>query len=130
MLVHGSSWEEIFEDRSQFWPYDLLGQFVGDKFRKIMDFSVLIVKMFWIRRNNIVMKVCTLENIFYMELLFPVGVFDGFYLLMCMNLKIQFALLSKAVHSMQLGTSPTRTHEEVCLQKLKQYIRYHQFLLK
>jgi hypothetical protein len=160
MLKHGSLWEEIFEARSYFWPYDSFGQSVGDKYRKIMDLSVLVVKMFWgsglvsvlihiatlifvqgmllphpcwIPGNNSVMRVIlyTLESVCYMESLFLVGVFDTFYLLMCMNLKIQFALLSsKAVHSIQLGTSPTRAHEEVCLQKLKQYNRYHQFLLK
>jgi hypothetical protein len=47
MLKHGSLWEEIFEARSYFWPYDSFGQSVGDKYRKIMDLSVLVVKMFW-----------------------------------------------------------------------------------
>jgi hypothetical protein len=47
MLKHGSLWEKIFEERLHFWPYDLFGQSVGDKYRKIMDISVLVVKMFW-----------------------------------------------------------------------------------
>jgi hypothetical protein len=125
MLVYGSLWEEIFEEHSQFWLYNLLEQSVGDMFKKIIDLSVLIVRIFWIPGNNIVVKVCILESAFCMESLFLVEAFDGFYLLMCINLKIEFALLSKAVRPIQLGTSPTRTYEEVYLQKF-----LHQFLLK
>jgi hypothetical protein len=159
ILKHGSLWEEIFEERSRFWRYDLFGHSAGEKFRKIMDVSVSIIKMFWgsgfvsiavhlvtpffvqrmllphpcwIPGNNFVLRVIlyTLEVIFDMESLFLVGVFDGFYLLMCMNLKIQFSLLSKAVHTIHIGTNPTKAHEEICWKKLKQYNRYHQFLLK
>ncbi|KAJ3632642.1 hypothetical protein MTP99_009636 [Tenebrio molitor] len=159
ILKYGSLWEEIFEEHSLFWTYDLFGNDAGDQFRKIMDFSISIIKMFWggglvstlvhlltpyfdktlllphpcwIPRNNFVLRVIiyALEGIFYTEVIFLIGVFDGFYLLMCSNLKIQFSLLSKAVHSVQLGTNPTKSHEEVCWKKLKEYSQYHKFLLR
>ncbi|KAH0808349.1 hypothetical protein GEV33_014442 [Tenebrio molitor] len=70
-----------------------------------------------------------LETIFYIETVFVIVVFDGFYLLMCCNLKIQFALLCEAVRLIQLGTNTTRAREEICWKKLKQYSQYHKFLL-
>jgi hypothetical protein len=159
MLKYGSLWEEIFIEHSRFWTYDLFGTTTGDKFRKIMNLSVSIIRMFWgggfvsvlihlatpffdkelllphpcwIPGNNFVMRVIlyAFEIVFYLEALFLVGVFDGFYLLMCMNLKIQFSLLSKAVHTIQLGTNPTKAHEEICWTRLKACSQYHKFLLK
>jgi hypothetical protein len=159
ILKYGFLWEEIFEEHSRFWAYDLFGNYAGDKFRKIMDISVSIIKMFWggalastlvhfttpyfdktmllpqacwIPGNNFVGRVIiyALEGVFYVEVIFLIGVFDGFYLLMCMNLKIQFSLLAEAVHSVQLGTNPTKSHEEICWRKLREYCQYHKFLLK
>jgi hypothetical protein len=93
--------------------------------------GLLLPHACWIPGNSFVMRVIlyVLETVFFFEILFLIGVFDGFYLLMCMNLKIQFALLSKAVRSIQLGANPTRGREEVCWKKLKEYKLYHQFLL-
>jgi hypothetical protein len=158
-LKHGSLWEEIFEERSRFWTYDSFDTSTGDKFRKLMDLCVSIIKIFWgggfvstlvhlttpyldkelllphscwIPGNNFVMRVIlyVLEGIFYVEMVFLAGVFDGFYLLMCSNLKIQFALLSRAVRCIEIGPKPTEDHEELCWKKLREYNRYHKFLLE
>jgi hypothetical protein len=96
------------------------------------DKELLLPHPCWIPGNNFVMRVIlyAFEIVFYLEALFLVGVFDGFYLLMCMNLKIQFSLLSKAVHTIQLGTNPTKAHEEICWTRLKACSQYHKFLLK
>jgi hypothetical protein len=159
LIIHGSLLEEIIEDHSHFWTYDLFGKASGNRLRKTMDLCVSIIKLFiiggvitasiywtapfyiknyslphacWIPGNNFVATVILyiLESIFYIEVVVIIVAFDGFYLLMCFNLKIQFILLCKAVNSIQLGVNATKADEEVCWVKLKQYNHYHKFLLK
>jgi hypothetical protein len=156
LLVHGTSFEEMIQEYSHFWTYDLFGK---NKFEKKMAFCVSIIKLFivggtvscvthflipffvkgfllphacWIPGNNFVARVILygLEAVFYAETVFIIVVFDGFYLLMCCNLEIQFALLCKAVRSIQFGPNATTAHEETCWKQLKQYSQYHKFLLK
>jgi hypothetical protein len=159
LIIHGSLLEEIIEDHSHFWSYDLFGKVSGNRLRKTMDLCVSIIKLFiiggvitasiywtapfyiknyslphacWIPGNNFVATIILyiLESIFYIEVVVIIVAFDGFYLLMCFNLKIQFILLCKAVKSIQLGVNATKADEEVCWMKLKQYNHYHKFLLK
>jgi hypothetical protein len=158
-LVHSSLFEEMIDEYSRFWTYDLFGVPAKNKLKKQMSFCVSIIKLFmvggtlsvvvhftapfyvkeyllphpcWIPGNNFIARVILygLETVFYVETFFIIVVFDGFYLLMCCKLKIQFVLLCKAVRSIQLGANTTRTHEEECWKKLKRYNQYHKFLLK
>jgi hypothetical protein len=157
LLLHGSLFEEIMKEYSRFWGYDLFGTPTKNKFEKQMAFCLSIIKLLlaggavsvvvhstapiytgqylphpcWIPGNNFIARVVLygLEVIFYVELVFYMVVFDGFYLLMCSNLQIQFALLGKAVRSIRLGANATKAHEEVCWKKLKEFSQYHKFLL-
>jgi hypothetical protein len=159
LIIHGSLLEEIIEDHSHFWTYDLFGKAFGDRLRKTMDLCVSIIKLFiiggviagliywtapfyikkyslphacWIPGNNSVATIILyiLESIFYIEINVIIVAFDGLYLLMCFNLKLQFVLLCKAVNSIKLGTNATKVNEEMCWGKLKHYNHYHKFLLK
>jgi hypothetical protein len=149
----------MIEGYSRFWSYDLFGIPSTNKYEKQMAFSLSIIKLFvaggiisvsihliapyyieqyllphacWIPGNSFIARIILygLETIFYFEEIVIIVVFDGFYLLMCNNLKIQFALLCKAVRSIQLGANTTKANEEICWRKLKQYSQYHKFLLK
>ncbi|KAJ3632640.1 hypothetical protein MTP99_009634 [Tenebrio molitor] len=158
LLVHGSLFEEMIEEYSQFWTYDLFGTSAKYSCEKNMALSLSAIKLFliggavssvvhftapfyieeyslphacWIPGNSFAARISlyTLETIFYIEIVVIVVAFDGFYLLMCSNLKIQFALLCKAVRSIQLGTNNNKVHEEVCWKNLKEFCEYHVFLL-
>jgi hypothetical protein len=159
ILKHGSLWEEVFEERTRFWTYDSFGTSIGDKFQKLMDLTFSIIKVLavsatgsvllhcatpyfdttlllpqacWIPGNYFFMRVIlyVLECVFYSETVFLIAAFDGFYLLMCINLKIQFGLLYAAVRSIKLGENATKDHEESCWKILKEYSQYHTLLLK
>jgi hypothetical protein len=158
LLVHGSLFEEMIEEYSQFWTYDLFGTSAKYSCEKNIALSLSAIKLFliggavssvvhftapfyieeyslphacWIPGNSFAARISlyTLETIFYIEIVVIVVAFDGFYLLMCSNLKIQFALLCKAVRSIQLGTNNNKVHEEVCWKNLKEFCEYHVFLL-
>jgi hypothetical protein len=148
----------MIEEYSQFWTYDLFGTSAKYSCEKNMALSLSAIKLFliggavssvvhftapfyieeyslphacWIPGNSFAARISlyTLETIFYIEIVVIVVAFDGFYLLMCSNLKIQFALLCKAVRSIQLGTNNNKVHEEVCWKNLKEFCEYHVFLL-
>jgi hypothetical protein len=110
LIIHGSLLEEIIEDHSHFWTYDLFGKAFGDRLRKTMDLCVSIIKLFiiggviagliywtapfyikkyslphacWIPGNNSVATIILyiLESIFYIEINVIIVAFDGLYLL-------------------------------------------------
>ncbi|RZB38634.1 7tm 6 domain containing protein, partial [Asbolus verrucosus] len=48
LLIHASLFEEMIQDRSRFWHYDLCGKRIGDKCRNQMALCVSIIKFIWI----------------------------------------------------------------------------------
>ncbi|RZB84938.1 hypothetical protein BDFB_006242, partial [Asbolus verrucosus] len=160
LLVHGRLFEEIIQERSHFWSYDLFGKDMGDKFRKQMAFGVSLIKAviigsciavlfhawtpFFIKEdilpdpcfipgNSIysIVILYTLEILFYAEVTFLVGVFDAFFLLMCTDLKIQFILLNKTVRSITIQESVTgNSDENICWKKLLECWKHYDLLIR
>ncbi|RZC33373.1 7tm 6 domain containing protein [Asbolus verrucosus] len=155
LLIHSSLFEEMIQDRSRFWHYDLFGERGGDKFRNQMGFCVSLIKFIWISTTICVVFRCYtpffveeylvpeacyipgnsiysiaiifgLEVTFYIEETFLFSVFDGFFLLMCVDLKIQFRLLNKTLRTIDFE----KCHEEVCWVKLVECFEHHRFLLR
>ncbi|RZC34027.1 hypothetical protein BDFB_010713, partial [Asbolus verrucosus] len=58
------------------------------------------------------------------------GVFDAFFLMVCVDLKIQFKLLNKTLQSIKIGVDVDENHEEFCWNKLKECFEHHRFLLR
>ncbi|RZC32324.1 7tm 6 domain containing protein, partial [Asbolus verrucosus] len=158
LLTHASLFEEISEDRSRFWHYDLYGKTAGDKFRNQMALCVSLFKFIWMSAAvSIIFRCCTplfvpeyvlpdacyipgesiytvviifvLEVIFYLEMTFLFGVFDAFFVLMCVDLKVQFKLLNKTLRTINVGVDKEKNHEESCWRKLKKCFAHHRFLL-
>ncbi|RZC39274.1 hypothetical protein BDFB_004152, partial [Asbolus verrucosus] len=152
-MVHGSLFEEIIQERSRFWNYDLFGQNTEKEFRKQMGFCVFLIKSLLIGcctaitihvftpifvegyvlpdacfipgdNNFFIIIIYSLEVLFYVETFFMVGIFDGFFLLMCTDLKIQFKILKKTVRSIRI-----EKNEDKYWIKLKTCCNYHNFLL-
>lgn len=71
-----------------------------------------------------------LEVIFYIEVVFLLGVFDGFYLMFCSELQVQLQLLCKVISDINIGADASLSHEEMCWQKMKEYSNYHRFLIR
>ncbi|RZC34026.1 uncharacterized protein BDFB_010714, partial [Asbolus verrucosus] len=154
LLVHAPLFEEIIQDRSCFWNYDLFGKSIGKKFRNQTGLCVSLIKFMWIGGVMSVASRCyalhfvegyllpdtcyipgnsiysvvilfALELIFYTEAIFMVGVFDAFFLLMCVDLKIQFTLLNKALRTMKFGGIVNKKQEEIRWNQLKKCFEHH-----
>lgn len=159
ILAHGKTIEEMINQRSNFWSYDLFGKAIGDKFRNKMAFCYSFIKFLlvgcvfalvshviapflvekyllphpcWIPGNNFTMRVVlyVVETVLFMEAVLMITIFDAFYLLMCTSLKIQFRNLIEAVDSIKIGNNPSKDHEKICWEKLKECSNYHKFLLR
>ncbi|CAH1365302.1 unnamed protein product [Tenebrio molitor] len=159
ILMHGPLYEEIIRDRSYFWSYDTFGQTEGDNFRTQMAFAVSLIRKLWFASifslvfhfctpflvaNSVLPDACwipidseymiiflyTLEMFFYVEAILFLGVFDAFFLCMCVEFKIQFNLLNKTIHTLNEDIAGGRGNEEIWLAKLKRCTSHHNFLLK
>ncbi|KAJ3656437.1 hypothetical protein Zmor_015516 [Zophobas morio] len=159
LVVDGHLFDDIIKEIPRFWKYDLCGKNdEKNKYSARMALCVKFIKFLWISgvvsltfhssapifvKEMSLPHACwipgdifafrviiyTLEVIFYIEVVFLLGVFDGFYLLMCTELKIQLELLEKAVNAIEFRADEDLTNENKCWEKLKECSRYHKFLL-
>ncbi|XP_063913207.1 odorant receptor Or2-like [Zophobas morio] len=160
LVVDGHLFDDIIKEIPRFWKYDLCGKNdEKNKYSARMALCVKFIKFLWISgvvsltfhssapifvKEMSLPHACwipgdifafrviiyTLEVIFYIEVVFLLGVFDGFYLLMCTELKIQLELLEKAVNAIEFRADEDLTNENKCWEKLKECSRYHKFLLR
>ncbi|RZC35053.1 7tm 6 domain containing protein, partial [Asbolus verrucosus] len=158
LLFHASLFEEMIQDRSKFWHYDLHGKTRGDKFRSQMAFCVSLIKFMWVSttisaifrsytpfyvEEYVVPEACYIPGnsiysvviifvlivIFYAESIFMFGVFDAFFMLMCVDLKIQFKLLNKTLGTINIKVDMDKDQEQICWRKLIECFEHHRFLL-
>lgn len=82
----------------------------------------------WIPGNDPVARIIiyVVELIVHVEGLSLLSIFDGLYLLITANLKMQFKLLRTAIQTINLKTDD----EEVYWIKFKKCCQYHKFLIR
>ncbi|XP_044267779.1 uncharacterized protein LOC123013370 [Tribolium madens] len=154
LIKNSYLYEDLIEEQSRFWKYDLFGKLTESKLRKNMQFCESLIKLIvisgcisatvhsisplfvkdlelpqacWIPGKNPIAKniIYVLESVIHVECLNYVAVFDGLYLLTTANLKVQFVLLQKAIECITLKNG----EEKTSWTQLKQCSQYHRYLL-
>ena len=155
VIAHGPLLEELIKRREFLWKYNSLTTEDGQQFHETMSSAGSTIKLFmiigyisvcvhsvaplfvekldlphacWIPRNNDLIRkiIYIFEVITYNEIIILIVFFNGFYLLMCTELKIQFQILCKKIHSMRID----KHGEQLCWQEIKSCSSYHNLLLQ
>ncbi|XP_008199314.2 uncharacterized protein LOC103314628 [Tribolium castaneum] len=154
VVFSGSLNENVIDKHDQFWKYDSFSKTIAARCYRSMDLCQMLINFImigttisivvhcslplflkdlllpqssWIPGNSSIARIVLyiMEIIVYIECLILMEMFDGLYLLMTVNLKVQFMLLRKAIESINVE----KEDDEKCWQKMKDYCKYHKFLL-
>ncbi|EFA12791.2 odorant receptor 152 [Tribolium castaneum] len=151
---HGKLMEEIISDCENLWSFDMFGPELGKNFDQKMRNTWTVVKSLitcgfvtfilmcvsaTTSKENPLPFTCWVPNFAFatellfllqflllMELLYDVMAMDGFFLLVCMDIQIQFKMMKKMLHSIQFGV----TSEEESWDKLVELVKQHNKMLK
>lgn len=155
VVFSGSLNEGIIDKHDKFWKYDSFEKPIAAQCYKNMDLCTMLINFImigttisiivhcslplvlkdlllpqacWIPGNDPIARVIlyVMEITVYIECLILMEMFDGLYLLMTVNLRVQFWLLRKAVESINVE----KENDEECWQKMKTFCKYHKFLLR
>ena len=153
-IVHGRLIEEIIEDCKRQWPYDIFGPVMEKQLRNKMDFCLKITKALAFCSTGTITLMCVTaffdntksvplicwipdfkwsteivfisEVLILFETLYFVVASDSFYLLVGMDLQVQFKLMVKLLKSIHFGVE----EDAKCLRKLTQCVQHHRWLLR
>lgn len=86
----------------------------------------------WIPNNNqtLTVLIYIFEMLFYVEVIFLLGVFDAFFLCMCTDLKIQFEILIETIRVIKVQIDKKTIKDKKVLKKFKICFKHHCFVLK
>ncbi|XP_064215006.1 uncharacterized protein LOC107397714 isoform X1 [Tribolium castaneum] len=146
---------EIINDCGKLWPFDMFGSELGKKFKQQMKTCWTLVKFLVVcgfatfflmcisaraaERDNSLPFLCWVPDFPYatellfflqfmllLELLYYVLATDAFYILICMDIQIQFEMMGKMLKSIKFG----EISEKECWDKLVELAKQHDRMLK
>ncbi|EFA02944.1 odorant receptor 135 [Tribolium castaneum] len=153
IFIQGELMLEIFNECENLWSFDLFGPQLSEKFKQQMKncwtlAKVLITSGFitivlmcisaltdktkslpficWVPNFSYAHELIFLSQfILLIELLYYVVATDGFYLLICMDIQIQYKMMGKMLKSVQFGV----ISEEESWEKLVELANHHNKML-
>ncbi|XP_044255369.1 uncharacterized protein LOC123005612 [Tribolium madens] len=154
VFTHSSLMLDIFNDCYNLWSFDLFGLELEQKFKKQMKNCWTLAQtlitcgfitiMFMcvsalIEEEKLVPFICWLPDFLYareliflsqfiilMVVFYYILLTDGFYLLVCMDIKIQYKMMRKMLKSIKFGI----ILEKESLEKLVELAKHHNKMLK